>query len=121
LISLLLAAAAPAAKATAAPVSPPLQVPITNTAPAQPVSTWFQMHAGWLTHTLALFFVIAAVSLIILLALQTTKQEGLSGTIGGRVESAYGRPGAEEQVKRVTGVAAVAFVVLGTILSLTGI
>jgi protein translocase SecG subunit len=121
LISLLLAAAAPAAKATAAPVSPPLQVPITNTAPTQPVATWFQMHAGWLTHTLALFFVIAAVSLIILLALQTTKQEGLSGTIGGRVESAYGRPGAEEQVKRVTGVAAVAFVVLGTILSLTGI
>jgi preprotein translocase subunit SecG len=122
LISLLLAAAAPAAtKATAAPVSPPLQVPVTNTAPTQLIPTWFQAHAGWLTHTLAGIFVLAAIGLIILLALQTTKQEGLSGTIGGRVESAYGRPGAEEQLKRVTGVAAVAFVVLGTILSLTGI
>jgi preprotein translocase subunit SecG len=126
---MLLAAAAPAVKATSAaaaplnaPVNsataPPLQVPI-NTAPV--VQTWFQQHAGWLTHTLAAFFIIAALALIILLALQTTKQEGLSGTIGGRVESAYGRPGAEEQLKRVTGVAAVAFVVLGTILSLTGI
>ena len=36
-----------------------------------------------------LFFVTCAVSLIVLLAVQTTKQEGLSGTIGGRVESAY--------------------------------
>ena len=129
MISLLLAAAAPAAKATAAaaaplklPVNsataPPLQVPIT-TAPV--TQTWFQQHAGWLTHTMGAFFIIAALALIVLLALQTTKQEGLSGTIGGRVESAYGRPGAEEQLKRVTGVAAVAFVVLGTILSLTGI
>ncbi len=121
MISLLLAAAAPAAKATAAPVSPPLQVPVTNTAPTQPLPTWFQAHASWLTHGLAGLFVVAAILLIFLLALQTTKQEGLSGTIGGRVESAYGRPGAEEQIKRVTGVAAVAFVVLGTILSLTGI
>jgi preprotein translocase subunit SecG len=121
LISLLLAAVAPAAKATAAPVSPPLQVPVTNTAPTQPLPTWFQAHAGWLTHTLGGFFVLAAIGLIVLLALQTTKQEGLSGTIGGRVESAYGRPGGEEQLKRITGVAAVAFVVIGTILSLTGI
>lgn len=131
MISLLLAAAAPAVKATAAaaaplkaPVNsataPPLQVPV---APAQQIvtQTWFQAHAGWLTHTLGALFVISALGLIILLALQTTKQEGLSGTIGGRVESAYGRPGAEEQLKRVTGVAAVAFVVIGTILSLTGI
>jgi protein translocase SecG subunit len=56
-----------------------------------------------------------------LLAVQTTKQEGLSGTIGGRVESAYGRMGAEEQLKRITGFTAVVFVVTGFILSLTGI
>ncbi len=121
MISLLLAAAAPAVKATApvnSATAPPLQVPVT-TAPI--TQTWFQQHAGWLTHTLGALFVIAALALIILLALQTTKQEGLSGTLGGRVESAYGRPGAEEQIKRVTGVAAVAFVVIGTILSLTGI
>ena len=53
-------------------------------------------------------FILAAISLIVLLAVQTTKQEGLTGTIGGRVESAYrGRLGAEEQLKRVTGVVAV--------------
>jgi protein translocase SecG subunit len=57
-----------------------------------------------------------------LLAVQTTKQEGLSGTIGGRVESAYrGRLGAEEQLKRLTGIVAVVFVVTAFILALTGI
>ena len=130
LISLLVAAAAPAAKASAAAAAP-IKVPVGNVPTAGPIQvspginyaqqTWFQQHAGWLTHTLGGLFIIFALGLIVLLALQTTKQEGLSGTLGGRVESAYGRPGAEEQLKRVTGVFAVAFVVLGTILSLTGI
>lgn len=122
MISLLLGAAAPAA---------PLKAPVSNVPTAGPLQatpglnysqmTWFQQHAGWLTHTLGVLFVLFSLGLIILLAVQTTKQEGLSGTLGGRVESAYGRPGAEEQLKRVTGVFAVAFVVIGTILSLTGI
>ena len=121
MISLLLAAAKAA----------PIKVPISNVPTAGPLQvnpginyatqTWFQQHAGWLTHTLGALFVIFALALIVLLAVQTTKQEGLSGTLGGRVESVYGRPGAEEQLKRITGVAAVAFVVIGTILSLTGI
>jgi protein translocase SecG subunit len=60
--------------------------------------------------------------LIVLLALQTTKQEGLTGSIGGRVEGAYrGRLGAEEQLKRLTGIVAVCFVVFGLAVSLTGI
>ena len=118
-ISVLLAAAAPAAKATAAAAAP-ISLPITTTQVA-PHQTAIQLHAGWLTHTLAALFVIAALLLIALLAAQTTKQEGLSGSIGGAVQSAYGRPGAEEQLKRLTGFMAVAFVVLGTILSLTGI
>ena len=67
-------------------------------------------------------FIVSALALICLLAVQTTKQEGLTGTIGGRVESSYhGRLGAEEQLKRITGFTAVAFVVLGFVLSLTGI
>jgi len=131
LISLLLGAAAPAAKATAAAAAAPIKVPVSNVPTAGPLQvapglsyaqqTWFQQHAGWLTHTLGALFIIFSLGLIVLLAVQTTKQEGLSGTLGGRVESAYGRPGAEEQIKRVTGVFAVAFVVIGTILSLTGI
>lgn len=79
-------------------------------------------HFGWLTHGLAGIFVLASVALVVLLALQTTKQEGLTGSIGGRVESAYrGRLGADEQLKRITGMVAVAFVVTAFILSLTGI
>ena len=53
------------------------------------VQTPIATHAPWLTHGLAGIFMIAAVALIVLLAVQTTKQEGLTGTIGGRVESAY--------------------------------
>jgi len=100
-------------------------VPLTTaTAPPQVVMTptWFQLHAGWMTHTVAGLFVLCAIALVVLLAVQTTKQEGLSGTLGGRVESAYrGRIGAEEQLKRITGMAAVGFVVAAFILSLTGI
>ncbi len=85
-------------------------------------ATWMATHAPWLTHGIAGLFMIAAVVLIGLLAVQTTKQEGLTGSIGGRVESAYrGRLGAEEQLKRWTGVAAVTFVVSAFVLSLTGI
>ena len=89
---------------------------------AQRPQTWFAQHVPWLTHGIAGIFILAAVLLIFLLAIQTTKQEGLTGSIGGRVESAYrGRLGAEEQLKRLTGVVAVVFVVFGFILSLTGI
>ncbi|MHB8461871.1 MAG: preprotein translocase subunit SecG, partial [Vulcanimicrobiaceae bacterium] len=63
-----------------------------------------------------------AVSLVILLAIQTTKNEGLTGSIGGRVDSNYrGRMGGEEQLKRATGFVAVGFVVTAVILALTGI
>ena len=119
------AKAAPAAAKLAAPKATalPLQVnPQVQTQALAPQHfTWFQSHAGWLTHGIAGIFMVSAVGLIVLLAAQTTKQEGLSGTIGGRVESAYGRPGAEEQLKRLTGFAATCFVVCSTILALTGI
>jgi protein translocase SecG subunit len=121
----LLAAAAAAAQTVKLAAPKKGTVPIINTTVnpvAAPVSqTWFQQHAGWLTHGIAGLFIIAAVSLVVMLAVQTTKQEGLSGTIGGRVESSYGRMGAEEQLKRMTGFAAFVFVLTGFVLSLTGI
>ena len=84
--------------------------------------TPLQTHAPWLTHGLAGLFIIAAIALIGLLAVQTTKQEGLSGTIGGRVDSTYrGRLGFEGQIARVTGIVAITFVVIATLVSLTGI
>jgi protein translocase SecG subunit len=75
----------------------------------------------WLTHTFAGLFVVLGVLLVVLLALQTTKQEGLSGTVGGRVESTTRRLGLDAQIARVTQTIAVAFVVLATIISLSGI
>jgi protein translocase SecG subunit len=84
--------------------------------------SYFAGHFGWLTHLVAGLFMAAAAGLVILLAFQTTKQEGLSGTIGGRVESAY-RPrlGFDQQLARITGFVAISFVVFATIISLTGI
>lgn len=80
------------------------------------------MNVPWLTHLFAGIFVAAAVLLIVMLALQTTKQEGLSGTIGGRMESAYrGRLGGDAQMARFTTYVAVTFIIFGTLLSLTGI
>lgn len=121
MISMLLAAvAAPASKGHTAPTTV-IPAGVANAAPVLAPASWFQVHAAWLTHGLAGLSVLVALALIILLAIQTTKQEGLSGTIGGRVESTYSRMGAEDQLKRVTGVVAVAFVLLFTVLSLTGI
>jgi protein translocase SecG subunit len=84
--------------------------------------TALAQHAPWLTHTLAGVFIIAALALIALLASQTTKNEGLSGSIGGRVESAYkGRLGFDRQIARITTVAAIVFVVFATCVSFSGI
>ncbi len=79
-------------------------------------------NAPWLTHTFAASFLILAVGLVLLLAFQTTKQEGLSGTIGGRVESAY-RPrlGFDQQLARLTSYVAIAMVFFAVVLSITGI
>jgi protein translocase SecG subunit len=78
--------------------------------------------APWLTHSFAAFFVMSAIALVVLLAVQTTKQEGLSGTLGGRVESAY-RPrlGFDQQLQRITTAVAVSFVLFGLLVSLSGI
>jgi protein translocase SecG subunit len=119
----------PPALATALPRGIPAGAPVGSPVPAAPPivpqtapTTWFSQHIPWLTHGIAGIFIIAAIALIFLLAVQTTKQEGLTGSIGGRVESTYrGRLGAEELLKRWTGVAAVVFVASAFVLSLTGI
>ncbi len=78
--------------------------------------------APWLTHGFAFFFLLSAIALVFLLAIQTTKQEGLSGTLGGAVQSAYkGRLGFDQQISRVTSVAATCFVIFATLLAISGI
>ncbi len=114
MIDLLLAATS-APLLTPAPIAP-------NLTPTQVPHSWVAQHLPWATHAFAGLAIIFALALIFLLAIQTTKQEGLSGTIGGRVESAYrGRLGMEENLKRLTGFVAVCLVVFWAILSLTGI
>jgi protein translocase SecG subunit len=116
-VLLLVATALPG---TAVPPNAPAGMP--PVAPAAAPTTWFSQHVPWFTHGVAGIFILAAILLIFLLAIQTTKQEGLTGSIGGRVESSYrGRLGAEEQLKRLTGIVAVVFVGSAFVLSLTGI
>ena len=114
--ALLAVATAPAAKATTVP----LQLPPNFTFDTTP-HTWLATHAGWLTHTFAALFILSGILLVILLAVQTTKQEGLGGTLGGRVEASTRRLGFEGQIARVTNTVAITFVVLATLVSLSGI
>lgn len=120
-IPMLLAAASAAPKAPPAPpvpAQPPPNLPTLKYVP----QSGLEQHAGWLTHTFAALFILSALLLIVLLATQTTQREGLSGTLGGRVESAYrGRLGFEGQIARVTMVVAVTFVIVATLVSLSGI
>lgn len=56
--------------------------------------------------------IIAAIALIAVVMSQTTKSEGLSGTIGGKTESAFrGKPGSEERLASLTKWAAGTFMV----------
>jgi protein translocase SecG subunit len=121
---LLVAAASKTLPSAAATLLPNGAVPqnVPAALPALAPKTWMAQHLPWATHGIAGIFILSAILLIFLLAIQTTKQEGLTGSIGGRVESTYrGRLGAEEQLKRLTGIVAVFFVATGFVLSLTGI
>jgi preprotein translocase subunit SecG len=55
---------------------------------------------------------ISAIALIAIIMSQATKSEGLSGTIGGKSESAFqGKPGFEDRLGEITKWAAVFFMV----------
>lgn len=62
---------------------------------------------------------LVAVGLIVIVAVQTTKHEGLSGTLGGKSTASFrGRPGTEEQLQLYTTYLAYAFLVLSFIMAL---
>ncbi len=85
---------------------------------ALPANFQFQQQTFGSTHPALLtivewLFVACAVGLIGLMSMQTTKNEGLSGSIGGRTESAYrGRLGLDQQLTRLTSGFAITFVFL---------
>lgn len=61
---------------------------------------------------------ISALALIAIVMSQATKSEGLSGTIGGKSESAFqGKPGFEERLTEITKWAAVFFMVTSAIVA----
>ncbi len=51
----------------------------------------------------AVLQVLLSIALIFIVMAQTTKSEGLSGTIGGQVTSSFkGKPGMDEQIRKYT-------------------
>lgn len=61
---------------------------------------------------------LSALALIAIVMSQATKSEGLSGTIGGKTESAFqGKPGLDERLGEITKWAAVFFMVTSAIVS----
>lgn len=67
---------------------------------------------------------ISGLALIGLVAAQTTKSEGLTGTIGGKMSSSFrGKPGMDEKLAELTkwsAIAFMAFVVIAYVLSAKG-
>lgn len=69
-----------------------------------------------------LFFIIlqvlSALALVGIVMSQATKSEGLTGTIGGKAESAFqGKPGLEDRLQEITKWAAISFMVVSAIVA----
>jgi preprotein translocase subunit SecG len=73
-----------------------------------------------MVHTILMILqMLVAATLLFLVMSQATKSEGLSGTIGGKSESAFrGKPGAEEKLADYTKWAAIAFLVVSLAVAL---
>jgi preprotein translocase subunit SecG len=66
----------------------------------------------WFVWIVWIIQLLVSIGLIIAVVSQTTKHEGLGGTIGGRSSSSFrGRPGLEDQLQRITMYLAIAFMV----------
>lgn len=61
---------------------------------------------------------ISAVALIAIVMSQATKSEGLTGTIGGKAESAFqGKRGLEERLDEITKWSAITFMVMSALVA----
>jgi protein translocase SecG subunit len=71
----------------------------------------------WVRYIVFGIYFLLCVGLIALVVSQTTKHEGLGGTIGGSANSSFrGRPGVEETLSRYTGWAATAFFIMSLVM-----
>ena len=69
---------------------------------------------------LSIVQVLLALGLIFIVSIQTTKSEGLSGTIGGQVTSSFkGKPGFEERLNDITKYLGIGFFVVSVLVAFT--
>ncbi len=69
---------------------------------------------------LSIVQVLLALGLIFIVSIQTTKSEGLSGTIGGQVTSSFkGKPGFEERLNDITKYLGIGFFVVTVLVAFT--
>lgn len=103
-----------------APVVPASPLPMPEvSAPPVPIA---HSHAyGFFQYLFLIIYFLICAGLVVAVLLQTTKSEGLSGTIGGSTQSIFkGKMGMEEQLNRFTTYLAVGFVVASLFLSFFG-
>lgn len=63
--------------------------------------------------------VLFAIALIFVVAMQTTRHEGLSGTVGGQVSSQFrGKLGRDEQLALITRYIAIGFFLISLIVAI---
>ena len=60
--------------------------------------------------------VLLSLALIVIVMAQTTKSEGLTGSIGGQVTSSFkGKPGMDEQIRKYTIYVSIAWFVVSVV------
>lgn len=98
-----------------APAAPAAPSPATVNSPPNPV-----FHTpGVLQMLLLAVYFLVCVGLVAAVLMQTTKSEGLSGTIGGSTQSVFkGSKGFEEKIDNITSYLAWAFLALSFVIAL---
>lgn len=96
--------ATPLAVPTELPTSVPTPLPVMPPIPAPPAQSFLQFLL------LMVYFLICA-ALVTLVLLQTSKSEGLSGTLGGSTQSIFrGKKSFEDKLGQITMYVAIAFI-----------
>ena len=104
-------AQSPAAEAVPTPAGAPSVVP-----PPPPAAS---MGLGIVQYLLMTVYLLVCVGLIAAVLSQTSKNEGLSGMLGGNPQSVFrGKKSMEERLSAVTNYLAVSFLVLSMVISL---
>ncbi|MBI2251348.1 MAG: preprotein translocase subunit SecG [Armatimonadetes bacterium] len=84
--------------------------------PVLPIQT--NPHSDFLHYFLLIIYFLICAGLIALVLLQTTKSEGLTGTLGGASQSVFKtKKGWEEQLNQITLIFASAFIIFSILIA----